>query len=301
MHTHKNIALPIVGIALVLVSFLAYGTYRYLSLEKRHYQLEERVAVALTDLKLQKERLAKIDSELGVAVSDGEQLSANLREQAEKSRSIKGQLENISSTVGTLEKLAKTDPELLQKYSKVFFLNENYEPARLTEIPKPNLYSEKRTERISTQVWPYLQRLLEDALDQGVTIYVKSAFRSFNEQSNIKSAYTVRYGSGTANQFSADQGYSEHQLGTTVDFITTGLNGQLSGFEMTDAYTWLKENAYKYGFVISYPKGNTFYVFEPWHWRFVGTKLANKLHDDKKLFYDLDQRDIDTYLSTLFD
>lgn len=76
-----------------------------------------------------------------------------------------------------------------------------------------------------------MEDLLEDAKDDDAELYVKSAYRSFEEQSALKSAYSVTYGAGMANQFSADQGYSEHQLGTTVDFITKGLGGKLEGFE----------------------------------------------------------------------
>ena len=108
------------------------------------------------------------------------------------------------------------------------------------------------------------------------------------------------YGVG-ANQFSADQGYSEHQLATTVDLITKGLGGQLPGFDKTDAYKWLEKRAYKYGFILSYPSGNSYYMYEPWHWRFVGVKLATYLHNTDRNFYDIDQREIDTYLSNIFD
>ena len=99
----------------------------------------------------------------------------------------------------------------------------------------------------------------------------------------------------------AGQGYSEHQLGTTLDFITPGQNGNLTGFDKTDAYLWLQNNAYKYGFILSYPKGNTYYMYEPWHWRFVGIKLATYLHDTNLNFYNMDQRDIDKYLINTFD
>ena len=108
------------------------------------------------------------------------------------------------------------------------------------------------------------------------------------------------YGSG-ANKFSADQGYSEHQLGTTVDFTTPDIGAGFSKFETTAAYTWLTDNAYKYGFALSYPKNNAYYQFEPWHWRFVGVELATKLHNDNMYFYDLNQRIIDTYLVYIFD
>ena len=209
-------------------------------------------------------------------------------------------LGQIGGAVSTLEKLSKTDPELLQKYSKVFFLNEHYTPERLSEIGKEYLYTESKPELIHSLVWPYLNSLLGAAKGDGITLYVKSAYRSFDEQKSVKSAYTVVYGAGTASQFSADQGYSEHQLGTTADFITTGLGGELAGFEKTPAYAWMKNNAHKYGFVLSYPEGNKYYIFEPWHWRYVGVELASKLKAENKNFYDLDQREIDEYLAKIF-
>ena len=112
----------------------------------------------------------------------------------------------------------------------------------------------------------------------------------------------MTYGAGTANSFSAEQGYSEHQLGTAVDFVTSENGYYLTtSFENTKTFKWLQENAYKYGFILSYPKGNTYYQYEPWHWRFVGKDLARKLHRDEKTFYSMDQRDIDRYIGKLFD
>lgn len=214
---------------------------------------------------------------------------------------IQARVGGFESTLGTLEKLSKTDPELLQKYSKVFFLNEHYAPERLATIEKEYTYSDARAEKINALVRPYLEKLLNKAKDDGIELYVKSAYRSFGEQSALKSAYTVTYGAGSANRFSADQGYSEHQLGTTVDFISTGQGGELRGFEKTAAYTWLKKNAHRYGFILSYPEGNNFYIFEPWHWRFVGVDLAGDIYERGKYFYELEQREIDTYLAKLFD
>ena len=86
-----------------------------------------------------------------------------------------------------------------------------------------------------------------------------------------------------------------------MDFITNGTSGQLDGFDNTQAYQWLLDNAYKFGFELSYPKGNNYYVYEPWHWRFVGVKLATLLHDNKLNFYDVDQRQIDAFLINIFD
>jgi D-alanyl-D-alanine carboxypeptidase len=224
-----------------------------------------------------------------------------LSEAQDDIKRIERRFGNVSDTVEELEKLTRADPKLLQKYSKVFFLNEHYEPERLVEVPTDYAYHENRLERVHAGIWPFLRKLIDDAKQAGIELYVKSAYRSFDEQEQLKNAYTVTYGAGTANQFSADQGYSEHQLGTTVDFITTGLNGQLAGFGNTPAYTWLIENAHEYGFILSYPPNNAYYVYEPWHWRFVGEDLADELHDESKYFYDLDQREIDEYLPNMFD
>jgi len=214
--------------------------------------------------------------------------------------SFNGQIQGIASTVGTLEKLSQTDKELLRKYSKVFFLSENYRPAQLIAIDPKYLY-EKDDAFVHTEVIPYLERLLEAARSDSIDLLIASAFRSFETQASLKSEYRVVYGAGTANQFSADQGYSEHQLGTAMDFTTPSVGGAFSKFPADPAYDWLQDNAHKYGFVLSYPENNSYYKFEPWHWRFVGVALATFLHGEGKYFYDLDQREIDTYLIKLFD
>lgn len=198
-----------------------------------------------------------------------------------------------------LEKLVDLDPQLLSKYSKTFFLNENYRPESLLAIPKAYLANPDKPEQIHPKVLKYLERLIDDAAAEGATLQIVSAYRSFSTQKTLKTAYTVTYGVG-ANAFSADQGYSEHQLGTTVDLSTPGA-GLTASFADTTAGKWLAANAYRYGFELSYPAGNAYYVYEPWHWRFVGVDLAAKLHREGKNFYDLSQRDIDEYLVRIFD
>ena len=214
---------------------------------------------------------------------------------------VKSQVGAITGTVTDLQKLSKIDPELLSKYSKVFFLSDTYAPARLVDIPTAYSYSEKKQSQIIPEVLPYLGKMLEQAKTDGIALYVDSAYRSFASQRALKGQYVITYGAGTANQFSADQGYSEHQLGTTVDLITTGTGGGLPGFDTTPAYTWVTANAYRYGFTLSYPKDNGYYMFEPWHWRFVGVKLATDLYAAGTYFYTMDQRAIDAYLISLFD
>ena len=210
------------------------------------------------------------------------------------------QVSETQTKIGTLEKLSQTDPELLKKYSKVYFLNENYVPASLTKINPDYTYNPKIDYSFYTETLPFLNALMSSARAANIDIKIISAYRSFGTQSGLKSSYRVTYGTG-ANAFSADQGYSEHQMGTAVDFTTSTIGSSFEGFEKTPAYQWLTDMAYDYGFVLSYPKGNSYYQYEPWHWRFVGRALAQKLHTEGKNFYDVDQREIDKYLISFFD
>ncbi len=245
--------------------------------------------------------------ELSNTQSDLEQVQATLHETAneletEKYRNtlFSGQIKDIADTVGTLDKLAKTDKELLGKYSKVYFLNEHYAPGKLSEIPNEYAYDKNKQMQILTEVLPFLRDMIKNAARNGVNLEIVSAYRSFGEQSSLKSGYSVTYGSG-ANKFSADQGYSEHQLGTTIDFTTPETGASFEKFKSTKAYEWLQANAYRYGFVLSYPEGNDYYQFEPWHWRFVGRSLASRLHEENQNFYDLPQATINNYLINIFD
>lgn len=246
-------------------------------------------------------KLATLQASLATTTSE---LASKVTDQLDKNAFFEKKIIGISMTVDTLDKLTKTDRELLQKYSKVYFLNENYIPMRLSDIDAKYVQSPEKTLKFHSLVLPYLTKMLadeENTYASSTSLKVVSAYRSFDEQAGIKSAYALTYGTG-ANKFSADQGYSEHQLGTTVDLTTPGQNPPLTtSFENTVAYVWLINNAYRYGFIMSYPKSNTYYQYEPWHWRFVGIKLATYLHDQNKNFYDLDQRTIDTYLVNIFD
>lgn len=227
-------------------------------------------------------------------------LKSNLSKEQKKNSEFEGKIGEIAGTVGTLDKLAKTDKELLQKYSKVYFLNEHYVPSSLAPISEKYVYEKNVTKEIHGKVISKLNKMFNSAMEDGVDMKILSAYRSFDEQNKLKNSYTVVYGSG-ANKFSADQGYSEHQLGTTIDVTTEKMGPNFSKFKDTEAYKWLRQNAYKYGFILSYPENNSYYEFEPWHWRFVGVSLATRLHEEGQYFYDLDQRTIDQYLISIFD
>jgi len=282
------------GIFLILLAGVVYFG------EFRRNTLARELSEAKGKIENIENKTVSVDENLNSLNTELVSLVDVLKNEQDKSDALSEHLGKVRDTIGTLDALSKTDPELLQKYSKVFFLNEHYVPKELTKISSDFIRDKGRTIEIHGQVWPYLEKLLKASKEDDLELFVQSGYRSFGTQASLKSTYKVIYGAGTANSFSADQGYSEHQLGTTIDFTTNSLSGELTGFEKTKESDWLIENAYKYGFVLSYPESNKYYIYEPWHWRFVGVDLAERLNRNEKYFYDLDQREIDSYLSVIF-
>lgn len=296
----KN-TLSIINVAVVAVGLLGYGGYRYFELQKQNTVLEEKVAGLEKTVGELERSLASTTEDIARTRQENLFLAEILLSEQEKNSVFQSQIENISGTVGALQKLSETDPELLKKYSKVYFLNENYAPARLTNIDSKYVYDTNRPQLIRTEVLPNFLGMMDAARREGIELRVVSAYRSFYEQMSVKLGHTVTYGAGTANQFSADQGYSEHQLGTAVDLTLPEFDGISLDFETSPAYSWLTNNAYKFGFILSYPQHNSYYEFEPWHWRFVGTALSTTLYNGKKYFYNMGQSDINQYLISIFD
>ena len=280
----------LVLLLLCVLAGASYGTYvLYSSLHRTQKEVVDRTG-----------ELASSTEALTRSVERGDALEQALANERSLNATYETQLGIATNKVGNLTKRIQTDKELLEKYSKIYFLNENYIPKAVTPISPSYTVNPSKSYSIHAEVSPFLEQLLKDAQDSGNPLLVLSSYRSFTEQASLKSAYKVTYGSG-ANRFSADQGYSEHQLGTAVDFTTASLKTTSTAFATTPSGKWLFDNAYKYGFILSYPKSNTYYMYEPWHWRFVGVALATYLHENNRTFYDLDQRYIDTYLVDIFD
>ncbi|MEK9184594.1 MAG: M15 family metallopeptidase [Patescibacteria group bacterium] len=291
--TKENGRIVLAG-ALLVALIVGYGEYRHWMLAVRIDENDRKTASTTEEFET---RIKALENGVAGVRNDNKALSDIVET---KTNTYDAQIGNIAGTVGSLDKLSKTDPQLLKKYSKVFFLNEHYTPSDLATITPEFLFNKDSILKFHASAYPFLLKILQVAQNDKIPLQIISAYRSFSTQSSLKKSYKFTYGAGTANQFSADQGYSEHQLGTTIDFTTPEVGATFNGFENTTAYIWLINNAYKYGFILSYPKNNTYYEYEPWHWRFVGVDLAQKIQRENTHFYDLDQREIDKYLLLIF-
>ena len=116
------------------------------------------------------------------------------------------------------------------------------------------------------------------------TLVLQSAYRSFASQTAVHARQVARLGKAKGEALAARPGFSEHQTGLAADVaaVSQGCVIQIC-FAKTKAGSWLASNAYLYGFILRYPKGQTAitgYQFEPWHFRFVGVSLAGQMHRD---------------------
>ncbi|WP_223805939.1 M15 family metallopeptidase [Ornithinibacillus gellani] len=117
------------------------------------------------------------------------------------------------------------------------------------------------------------------AKTDGIELTAFSTYRSFDYQKNLYNDYVARDGQEAADRYSARPGYSEHQTGLAFDIGDR--NNQGAFFQENRATNWLAKEAYKYGFILRYPNGKegiTGYMYEPWHYRYVGKNLAEKIY-----------------------
>lgn len=115
-------------------------------------------------------------------------------------------------------------------------------------------------------------------------LVLNSGYRSFGEQTYVHNRQVQRYGLEAGEALAARPGYSEHQTGLAADISVLG-QGCVIQFCFGDTVggKWLRENSWRFGFIVRYPKGKTpitGYDFEPWHLRYVGTALSRQMHKD---------------------
>ena len=141
----------------------------------------------------------------------------------------------------------------------------------------------------------YAIQMLKDAEEQNVGLYVTSAYRSIQKQAeNMESYINTLMSQGYTKEAATEQahkeialpGHSEHNAGLAMDIVSDNYWSSHTdleeSFDQLPQYDWLIENSWKYGFILSYPKGKegiTGFIYEPWHYRFVGLEHAEKIHE----------------------
>lgn len=152
-------------------------------------------------------------------------------------------------------------------------ISSNFEPTDLVEFNPSDVPGEVWIRDILVDD---LTDLLSAADDADAPLTLVSGYRTYEYQERL-------YSEGMANgdgDTTALPGHSEHQLGTTVDMLTPGIDELSPEFGETPAGEWLAANGPDYGFVLSYPadsRDKTCYDYEPWHVRYYGRDVAGQI------------------------
>ena len=170
------------------------------------------------------------------------------------------------------KKKEENKPKVIQGSDGIFYIdgimivNKSY--------PLPSTYNPGK---LLPEFMDAYNEMLGDATEDGIKLWIQSGYRSYDYQVGLYDMYVKQDGKDKADTYSARPGYSEHQSGLAAD-----INNPSSSFNGTKEALWLKENCYKYGFIIRFPEGEesyTGYKYESWHIRYVGKELANKIHE----------------------
>lgn len=172
-----------------------------------------------------------------------------------------------------------TDDDILMLVNKYTSLDSSYIP-NLVSINSTYGSGYLRSDAYNSFI-----DLFNAALVESLYIKIYSSYRSYDYQNTLYTNYVSNYGVTSANTFSAKPGHSEHQTGLAID-VGNNTSGYLN-FEYTSEFTWMRDNAHKYGYILRYTSGNehlTGYQYEPWHYRYVGIEAATIIYEENITF-----------------
>ena len=168
------------------------------------------------------------------------------------------------------------DDDTIILVNKFYRLPNDYEPSDLVTLTSD--YNKGNNGMMRKKAAEAFMKMVDAARLDNIIIRNSSAYRSFGYQVSLYEGYVKSEGESMADIYSARAGYSEHQTGLCTDINTID-----SSFDGTDESNWLIKNAYKYGFILRFPKDKediTGYKYEPWHYRYVGEKAASIIYTE---------------------
>ena len=176
--------------------------------------------------------------------------------------------------------ISKGNLMLTNKFNK---LNSDYNKDNMVNVSK--LYCYGDDQMLTSEAYEAFKEMFNEAKKENLTLIIYSSFRNYEDQEKIYNYYKDTKGEEDADKIAAKPGHSEHQTGLSVDIQTYGSSQKT--FEEFDEFKWLQENAYKYGFILRYPKDKEYitgYEYESWHYRYVGKEVAKYIHENDITF-----------------
>ena len=178
---------------------------------------------------------------------------------------------------------AKTDTTI-GKYvilNKHYYADKNYKAKDLIQIDSEySLYGSTYKIELSKECFEAFLKMYNDAKEAGYGFKINSAYRSYEKQETLYNNYVAKDGEEQADTYSARPGYSEHQTGYAFDIRDYPYTNE--DYSQTKSFTWVSENAYKYGFILRFPEDKehiTGYQYESWHYRYCGIDCSTYIHN----------------------
>jgi len=184
-------------------------------------------------------------------------------------------LEDLSASpafILDLLAIKEGDPALWRLVDKQHALPADYSPADLVELRSGSFLVNRDGLMLRRAAAQALEEMAAAARAEGITLVAASAYRSFDWQVQVHNHWVNVLGREEAQRVSARPGHSEHQLGLALDFLPID-----QSFAQTRGGIWVAANASRFGWSLSYPynfEAITGYIWEPWHYRYVGRELA---------------------------
>ncbi|WP_195986823.1 M15 family metallopeptidase [Clostridium sp. D53t1_180928_C8] len=153
-------------------------------------------------------------------------------------------------------------------------LDEKYVPNNL-KVSEAKFLDYVQDNNLESKTSDAAKKMFEDAAKDGISLVGVSGYRSYGVQKGLYNTRIKQKGEARTKAYTAEPGASEHQSGLALDILCDSYQTLDEGFENTDAFTWLTNNCYKYGFILRYLKGKediTGYNYEPWHFRYIGNE-----------------------------
>lgn len=277
----KNLIIFIICITLIVIS-ITYGlTKANKSNEKKGINKKEPKVVEqkeLTEMEKAKKELKYYKDENVKEYEEYRQKNPDLSIEKVITNVNIG-LNNKYYTNTKPSKYLNTEKILVNKYN---YVTEDYIPESLQIVSSK--YSSKTVKLVSYAKEAF-EELAAAAEKENYTINAMSSYRDYAYQNTLYNNYAKKDGYDNADTYSARPGYSEHQTGLAVDIDNK--KEYFTNFEKTKEYEWMQNNAYKYGFILRFPKDKvleTGYEYESWHYRYVGKEIAKYIHDNNMCY-----------------
>lgn len=170
--------------------------------------------------------------------------------------------------------------------NKYYSLSSEYVPDDIVSISQDYAWGEAGSRKIRQVAYDAFLRMWQEAKNEGYYLMVNSGYRTYEEQEAVYENYKKNQGTKYADGIAAHPGSSEHQTGLALDIFSKA-NPTRKAFQESEEFNWLKNNAYRFGFILRYPEGKeklTGFDYEAWHYRYVGETIAKYIHDNDITF-----------------